>query len=112
MRVIKKFEMRKLKHGCGVVAQNFLLNYSLFKITVNPSQKVKFLSEKQKDMSDDGMLLDLQVAMNVVLNYCAYFRIHRCLRHSSPVESSSVAQSFEFESSFGHHPYSPPQDRL
>ena len=46
--------MRKLKHGCGVVAQNFLLNYSLFKITLNPSKKVEFLSEKQKDMSDDG----------------------------------------------------------
>ena len=55
MRVIKKFEMRKLKHGCGVVAQNFLLNYSLFKITLNPSKKVEFLSEKQKDVSDDGI---------------------------------------------------------
>ena len=54
MRVIKKFEMRRLKHGCGVVAQNFLLNYSLFKITLNPSKKVEFSSEKQKDMSDDG----------------------------------------------------------
>ena len=54
MRVIKKFEMRKLKHGCGVVAQNFLLNYSLFKITLNPSKKVEFSSEKQKDMSVDG----------------------------------------------------------
>ena len=54
MRVIKKFEMRKLKHECGVVAQNFLLNYSLFKITLNPSKKVEFSSEKQKDMSDDG----------------------------------------------------------
>ena len=46
--------MRKLKHGCGVVAQNFLLNYSLFKITLNPSKKVEFSLEKQKDMSDDG----------------------------------------------------------
>ena len=55
MRVIKKFEMRKLKHGCGVVAQNFLLNYSLFKITLNPSKKVEFSSENQKDMSVDGM---------------------------------------------------------
>ena len=54
MRVIKKIEVRKLKYGCVVVAQNFLLNYSLFKITVNPSKKVEFSSEKQKDMSDDG----------------------------------------------------------
>ena len=54
MRVIKKFEMRKFKYGCGVVAQNFLLNYSLFKITLNPSKKVKFSLENQKDMSVDG----------------------------------------------------------
>ena len=54
MRVIKKIEVRKLKYGCVVVAQNFLLNYSLFKITLNPSKKVKFLSENQKDMSVDG----------------------------------------------------------
>ena len=54
MRVIKKIEVRKLKYGCVVVAQNFLLNYSLFKITVNPRKKVEFSSEKQKDMSDDG----------------------------------------------------------
>ena len=56
MRVIKKIEVRKLKYGCVVVAQNFLLNYSLFKSTLNPSKKVKFSSEKQKDMSDDGTL--------------------------------------------------------
>ena len=48
--------MRKFKYGCGVIGQNFLLNYSLFKITVNPSKKVEFSSEKQKDMSDDGTL--------------------------------------------------------
>ena len=58
MRVIKKFEMRRLKHGCGVVAQNFLLNYSLFKITLNPSKKVKFSLENQKDMSVDGSFLE------------------------------------------------------
>ena len=46
--------MRKFKYGCGVIAQNFLLNYSLFKITANPSKKVEFSSEKQKDMSVDG----------------------------------------------------------
>ena len=54
MRVIKKNEVRKLKYGCVVVAQNFLLNYFLFKIALNPSKKVKFPSEKTKDMSDDG----------------------------------------------------------
>ena len=57
MRVIKKFEMRRLKHGCGVVAQNFLLNYSLFKITLNPSKKVEFSLENQKDMSVDGTIM-------------------------------------------------------
>ena len=55
MRVTKKIEMRKFKYGCGVVTQNFLLNYSLFKITINLSKKVEFSSEKQKDMSDDGI---------------------------------------------------------
>ena len=55
MRVIKKFEMREFNYGYGVVTQNFLLNYSLFKITVNPTKKVEFLSEKQKDMFDDGI---------------------------------------------------------
>ena len=54
MRVIKKFEMREFNYGYGVVPQNFLLNYSLFKIIVNPSRKVQFSSEKQKDMSDDA----------------------------------------------------------
>ena len=47
--------MRKFKYGCGVIAQNFLLNYSLFKITANPCKKVEFSSEKQKDMSVDGI---------------------------------------------------------
>ena len=42
MRVIKKFEMRKLKHGCGVVAQNFLLNYFLFKNSENNKKKIDF----------------------------------------------------------------------
>ena len=57
MRVIKKFEMREFSYGCGVITQNFLLNYSLFKITVNPRKKVEFSPEKQKDMSDDGTAL-------------------------------------------------------
>ena len=56
MRVNKNIEVRKLKYDCVAVAQNFLLNYSLFKITLNqnPGKKVEFLLEKQKDMSDDG----------------------------------------------------------
>ena len=54
IRVIKKIEMRKFKYGCRLVTQNFLLNLSLFKITINLSKKVDFSSEKQKDMSDDG----------------------------------------------------------
>ena len=54
MRVIEKIEVSKLKYGCVVVTQNFLFNYSLFKIILNPSKKVEFSSEKQKDMSDDG----------------------------------------------------------
>ena len=56
MRVIEKIEVSKLKYVCVVVTQNFLFNYSLFKITLNPSKKVKFSSENQKDMSVDGIL--------------------------------------------------------
>ena len=59
MRVIKKIEVRKFKYGCGVIAQNLSLNYFLLKITLNPSKKVKFPSEKTKDMSDDGMIIIL-----------------------------------------------------
>ena len=54
MRVIEKIEVSKLKYGCVVVTQNFLFNYSLFKIILNPSKKVGFSSENQKDMSVDG----------------------------------------------------------
>ena len=39
--------------------------HSLFKITVNPYKKVELLSEKHKDMSDDGIgkhtLFELQI---------------------------------------------------
>ena len=55
MRVIEKIEVSKLKYGCVVVTQNFLFNYSLFKIILNPSKKVEFSSENQKDMSVDGI---------------------------------------------------------
>ena len=58
--------MRKFKYGCGEVTQNFLLNYSLFKIIVNLSRKIEFSSEKQKDMSDDGTII---IASNNVGNY-------------------------------------------
>ena len=47
---------------CGVIAHNFLLNYSLFEITVNLSKKVQFSSDIQNDMSDDGIYSVLQVA--------------------------------------------------
>ena len=57
MRVIEKIEVSKLKYGCVVVTQNFLFNYSLFKIILNPSKKVEFSSENQKDMSVDGTVL-------------------------------------------------------
>ena len=62
MRVIEKIEVSKLKYGCVVVTQNFLFNYSLFKIILNPSKKVEFSSENQKDMSVDGTLLLLSIA--------------------------------------------------
>ena len=51
--------MKKFKYGCGEVTQNFLLNYFLFKTTLNPSKQVEFHSEKQKDMSDDGIWISI-----------------------------------------------------
>ena len=59
MRVIEKIEVSKLKYGCVVVTQNFLFNYSLFKIILNPSKKVELSSENQKDVSVDGKLWKL-----------------------------------------------------
>ena len=66
MRVIEKIEVSKLKYGCVVVTQNFLFNYSLFKIILNPSKKVEFSSENQKDMSVDGtkVVTGLLIATN------------------------------------------------
>ena len=52
--------MRKFQYGCGVIAQNFLLNYFLFKITLNTSKKVECPSEKPKDMSDDGTIMTVE----------------------------------------------------
>ena len=49
---MKNFEMRECNYGSGVVTQNFLLNYFLFKIIAQPCRKVQLSSEKQKDMSD------------------------------------------------------------
>ena len=46
--------MREIYYRCGVVTQNFLLNYSFFKIIAKLSRQVQFSSEKQKDMFDDG----------------------------------------------------------
>ena len=54
--------MRKFQFGCGVIAQNFLLNYFFFKMTLNPSKKVKFPSETPKDVSNNGMIILLKVA--------------------------------------------------
>ena len=89
MRVIEKIEVSKLKYGCVVVTQNFLFNYSLFKIILNPSKKVEFSSENQKDMSVDGtyfksviLSCDLYFDCNLycnckqILNY--YFLYWKC----------------------------------
>ena len=67
MRVIEKIEVSKLKYGCVVVTQNFLFNYSLFKIILNPSKKVEFSSENQKDMSVDGSKIVMKVVKMINL---------------------------------------------
>ena len=74
MRVIEKIEVSKLKYGCVVVTQNFLFNYSLFKIILNPSKKVEFSSENQKDMSVDGIIILKynNIILNIILNIAYY----------------------------------------
>ena len=70
--------MRKFKYGCGEVTQNFLLNYSLFKITLNPSKKVEFSSEKQRDMSYDGtQFVILAQQIYWFLNHKCYGKIRQ-----------------------------------
>ena len=49
-----RYKWWTLNWRLSVIAQKFSLNYFLFKITLSPSKKVEFPSEKQKDMSDDG----------------------------------------------------------
>ena len=44
------------------------MNYSLFKIIVKPSRKVQFSSEKQKDMSDDGIDVELSGRLKINTN--------------------------------------------
>ena len=79
MRVIEKIEVSKLKYGCVVVTQNFLFNYSLFKIILNPSKKVEFSSENQKDMSVDGM----RCAVKKNGFWCGHWPFHLSARISS-----------------------------
>ena len=47
--------MREFKYGVGVIAQNFLLNLLLVKMSEKSLKKADFRSKKQKDMSNDGI---------------------------------------------------------
>ena len=46
--------MREFKYGVGVIAQKFLLNLLLVKMSEKSLTKADFRSKNQKDMSDDG----------------------------------------------------------
>ena len=54
MMVIRYFGMREFKYGIGVIAQNFLLNLLLVKMSKKISTKADFRGKNQKDMSDYG----------------------------------------------------------
>ena len=71
MIVIKNFEMREYNYGCGVVTQNFLLNYCLFKIIAKPSRKVQF-NGKTKIYVRRGYLLRTMAIKfaNRLVNFC------------------------------------------
>ena len=49
--------MREFKYGIGVIAQKFLLNLMLVKMSKTFSIKADFRGKNQKDMSDDGTYL-------------------------------------------------------
>ena len=78
MRVIEKIEVSKLKYGCVVVTQNFLFNYSLFKIILNPSKKVEFSSENQKDMSVDGISHVMQRFKKIMQSFDFFQKLNLC----------------------------------
>ena len=70
--------MREFNYGYGVVTQNFLMNYFLFNITLNPCKKAEFLSEKQKDMSDDGLSVkDSNDGFSAIVGWLCYIIFSR-----------------------------------
>ena len=56
MRVIRYFGMREFKYGIGVIAQKFLLNLLLVKMSKKISTMADFRGKNQKDMSDYGIV--------------------------------------------------------
>ena len=46
--------MREFKYGVGVIAQNFLLNLLLVKMSEKSSTKADFWGKNKKDTSDNG----------------------------------------------------------
>ena len=46
--------MRGFKYGFWVIAQNFLLNLLLVKMSENSSRKADFQGKNKKDTSDNG----------------------------------------------------------
>ena len=47
--------MREFKYGVGVIAQNFLLNLLLVKMSEKSSRKADFRGKNKKDPSDNGI---------------------------------------------------------
>ena len=85
MMIIEDFEKREFNYGCGVVTQNFLLNYSLLKISLNPGKKVEFSSEKQKDMSDDGNWLFYSIGPSINFDRSKLTAVDFDLRSTIPL---------------------------
>ena len=55
MRVIRKTEMREFNFWCAAIAQNFLLIFSLFKISRKLHEKHSLWKEKRKSVSLNGI---------------------------------------------------------
>ena len=50
---------------CSSYPDFFIDIFFFFKIIVKPSRKVKFSTEKQKDMSDDGKTHEIEISADV-----------------------------------------------
>ena len=89
--------MREFKYGVGVIAQKFLLNLLLVKLSEKSSTKADFRSKNQKDLSDDGNHkirwmegLYLEVRFACLQIFCFFLSQHSSLLPSPTIVKYST----------------------